>query len=173
MLILLIRKLLHEEIKRTQISKLSAREPRSPGFQVQCSLEIFIHRLCSDREPCHTGNVAEKRGFQSHLPEPNITNTFWTGTKPSHSWGMQELCQCLCSGDRHTSGAPFPSDQSDNKSHFLLIQQELFYSRDSRIRTFFCQPLLLPSPHTSSRRWFRNEFGTDYKADVSTSLSPE
>lgn len=25
--------------------------------------------------------MAEKRGSQQHLPELNITNTFWTGTK--------------------------------------------------------------------------------------------
>lgn len=114
-LILLMRKLL-KEINMVQISKLSARRTKESWFSVQVqSIDILIHKARFRQGAMPQGESAWEKGFPVTPARQTSQTLSGRGPKPSHCQGMWRLCQCLCSGDRNTSGVPFPSDQSDNK----------------------------------------------------------
>lgn len=102
-------------VKMTQNCPGKVSEPTRIFFR-------FFTRNCHPLARFRLGTtMCWEEGFQSHPGNPNITNTFRSGIKPPQAWEGW-VRQCQCSADRRTSGAPFPSDPSDNKRIFFYFK---------------------------------------------------
>lgn len=152
MLILLMRKLLHKEIKGLKLVSCQQENQGVLVFsQVQCPLELFTHKAMFRHREC-----GWEKGFpvtptrakhHKHFLDRDQTFSFLRNatTMPVSAQWRQTHIRCSFSLRPEWQQKSFPL----NPTRALLFQE----FKNNNVLLY---QLLLPSLHRSSMRWFRN-----------------